>query len=111
MDVQTTHDLPIVCDLTALDAAVRSTHLDAARQLLREGAAEVQDLADGYAFRYTAAQFAQVTEFIANERLCCPFFTFVLEVTPAQGPIWLRVTGGTGVKDFLQCELGQCACS
>ena len=70
----------------------------------------MQELPDGFAFRYAAEQFAQVTQFIANERLCCPFFTFVLEVTPTNGPIWLRITGREGVKDFLQSELGRCMC-
>jgi hypothetical protein len=107
MDSQTTHDLPIACDLTAINADVRSTHLEAAKQLLNAGAREVQELTDGFAFRYAAEQYAQVTQFIANERLCCPFFTFVLEVTPGNGPIWLRITGQAGVKDFLQSELGR----
>jgi len=74
------------------------------------GAQEIQELPNGLAFRYTAEQYAQVTQFIANERLCCPFFTFVLEVTPANGPIWLWITGRDGVKDFLQSELRSCAC-
>ena len=73
MDRQTNHDLPIACDLTAIDAQVRSTHLESAKQLLHEGVQETQELPDGYAFRYTAEQYAQVTQFIANERLCCPF--------------------------------------
>ena len=102
MDSQTTHDLPIACDLTAIDAEVRSMHVESAKQLLHEGAQEVQELPDGFAFRYPAEQYGQVTQFIANERLCCPFFSFVLEVTPANGPIWLRITGREGVKDFLQ---------
>ena len=111
MDTHTTEDLPIACDLTALDADVRSTHMTTAWQLLHEAAQEVQDLPNGFAFRYVAEQYAQLTQFIANERLCCPFFTFVLEVAPAHGPIWLRITGRAGVKDFLQWELGRCACS
>jgi hypothetical protein len=109
MDQQTIHDLPIACDLTAMEAEARSTHVESAKQLLQAGAQEVLELPDGFAFRYPAAQYAQVTQFIANERLCCPFFTFVLEVTPANGPIWLRITGRAGVKDFLQSELGRCA--
>jgi hypothetical protein len=102
MEIPNTDELPIACDLTALDAEVRSAHIEMARQLLNEGAQEVRELPDGGAFRYTAEQYAQVTQFIANERLCCPFFTFVLEVTPRNGPIWLRITGREGVKDFLQ---------
>jgi hypothetical protein len=111
MDMHTPEALPIACDLMALGADVRSTHMESAKQLLHEGAQEVQELHNGFAFRYLAEQYAQVTQFIANERLCCPFFTFVLEVTPAHGPIWLRITGREGVKDFLQAELGRCACS
>src|SRR4051794_38446738 len=91
LDTQTAHDIPIACDLTALEADVRSRHVESARQLLSAGAQEVQELPDGFALRYTAEQYDQVTQFIANERLCCRFFTFVLEVTPAHGPIWLRI--------------------
>ncbi len=105
MDTQTKHDIPIACDLTALDAEVRATHLSTAEHLLRDGAAEVRELPDGYAFRYAAAQYAEIAQFIANERLCCPFFTFTLEVTPAHGPLWLRITADERVKDFLVHEL------
>src|SRR4051812_18643715 len=100
MTTQTNPDLPIACDLMALEPAVRATHMEAATQLLCRAAAEVAELADGYAFRYRADQYEQVAQFIANERRCCPFFTFVLEVTPAQGPLWLRITGNEAVKDF-----------
>jgi hypothetical protein len=102
MDVQTNREIPIACDPTAIDAGHREVHLEAAGHLLRDGAMEVRELPDGYAFRYAAEQYPQVMEFIANERLCCPFFTFVVEVTPSQGPIWLRITGGDGVKAFMQ---------
>ena len=102
MKTQDTNELPIACDLTAIDAATRAAHLESARQLMSAAAAEVRELPDGYLFRYAAEQYAQVAEFIGNERLCCPFFTFALEVTPAQGPIWLGLTGGDGVKDFLR---------
>jgi hypothetical protein len=111
MNMQSNLTIPIACDLTAIKIEVRSTHVESARQLLNRGAQEVQELPDGFAFRYAADQYAQVTQFIANERLCCPFFSFVLEVMPANGPIWLRITGAEGVKDFLQSELGRCGCS
>jgi hypothetical protein len=44
----------------------------------------------------------QIAAFIPSERLCCPFFTFTLEITPARGPIWLQITGNAQVKTFLQ---------
>jgi hypothetical protein len=110
MSAHIDHRIPIACDLTALEPAVRATHMEAATQLLHS-AAEVAELADGYAFRYQADQYDQVIQFIANERRCCPFFTFVLELTPAHGPIWLRITGDHDVKSFIQSEFGQCGCS
>lgn len=97
--------LPIACNLDALDAEARASHLAHAAHLLSEAAQEQQSIPDGYAFRYTADQYSRLVEFMANERLCCPFFHFVLEVSPAQGPIWLRITGGEGVKDFLRMQL------
>jgi hypothetical protein len=110
MNTAVNHDIPIVCNLEALTPAVRATHVEAATHLLRSAAAETIELPDGYAFRYRADQYAQVVQFIANERQCCPFFSFALEVTPAHGPIWLRITGHAGVKDFMQAEFGQCRC-
>lgn len=110
MNRQMNHNVPIACDVTAIDADVRPTHLTAAEQLLRHDAAEVQELSDGYAFRFGAEQYAQVTAFIANERLCCPFFTFTLEVTPTQGPLWLRMSGSEEIKGFLKSALGVRTC-
>ena len=106
MDLREQYEPPIACDLAALEPAVRAAHLHAAERLLRHEAAEVRELPGGYAFRYSAERYAQVAQFIANERLCCPFFSFALEVAPAQGPLWLRITGGEEAKQLLQRALG-----
>jgi hypothetical protein len=68
---------------------------------------EVRELADGFAFRIDEDQLAlvDVSRWVDLERRCCPFFHFAIEVTP-QGPTWLRLTGGTGVKDFLRAQIG-----
>ena len=103
MEPETHNSMPIACDLTAIPAGQRADHMESAERLLAEGAAEVRELPDGYAFRYAAEQFEQVAHFIAAERLCCPFFMFTLEVAPARGPIWLRITGGDpSVKELLR---------
>ena len=44
--------------------------------------------------------------FVAEERQCCPFFTFEMEQARDQGPVWLRVTGSDGVKEFIRAEFG-----
>jgi len=89
---------PLACDLTAIDATQRSAHRELAEHLVSHGAQEICELPDGYAFRFTADEYASVTTFVANERLCCPFFTFVVEVQADHGPLWLRITGREGVK-------------
>jgi hypothetical protein len=93
---------PLACDLTAINAAERPIHAARAERLLSTAFQERQALADGYALRYTADEYAELVAFIANERLCCPFFRFTLEVSPAQGPIWLRITGGEGAKELFR---------
>ena len=42
--------------------------------------------------------------FVANERRCCPFLTFTLELAPDGGPLWLRLTGPAGTRAFLEAE-------
>jgi hypothetical protein len=43
---------------------------------------------------------------LALERLCCPFFAFQLEISKDGAPLWLRITGEEGVKEFMQLEFG-----
>jgi hypothetical protein len=100
----THEEIPIACDLTAIPADEREAHETLAEQLFSEAVPERHELADGFAFRFRADQYPLLVAFIGNERLCCPFFRFVLEVTPGRGPIWLRITGGEGVKEFIQSE-------
>lgn len=63
---------------------------------------------DGYAFRFPSKQstILLASEFIARERLCCPFFTFELVIEPEDGPLWLRLRGAEGVKEFIKAEFG-----
>src|SRR5690242_3726437 len=97
-------DIPLACDLMAIPAQEREAHELLAKQLFFEVVPERHELTDGYAFRFRADQYPLLAEFIASERLCCPFFHFTLEVTPAQGPLWLRLMGGEGVKEFIEAE-------
>jgi len=43
-----------------------------------------------------------VAQLITFERECCPFLRFNLRLEPANGPLWLELTGPEGTKDFLQ---------
>lgn len=109
MTVQETKPIegPFFCSLTALTVAERLHHKDLSQQL-HAGVKETRELSDGYAFRLSGERqnIAMVAEWISLERLCCPFFTFQLEIGSDPNPIWLRITGQEGVKQFMQSEFG-----
>jgi hypothetical protein len=98
---------PFACNMLALKAEGRKRHKVVTEQM-RAAVKEVQDLPDGYALRFPAeeATILLVSEFIARERLCCPFFRFELIAEQEDGPLWLRLRGREGVKDFIKAELG-----
>jgi hypothetical protein len=77
------------------------------RTLLFEAGREVRELPDGYAigFPATSANILAAAEFVTLERLCCPFFKFEIAVGGTEEPLWLRLTGGKDVKEFLKSEL------
>lgn len=99
---------PIVCDLTAIPVSVREQHVITAPKIFR-AAQEVQELPNGYAFRLPnePGMFMALAQFVENERLCCPFYHFGLEIEPNGGPLWLRLTGNEGVKQLLETALGE----
>jgi hypothetical protein len=96
----------LTCDLTAIPASAREEHIVTAPQLFQT-VQEVQELSDGYAFRFLnePGKFMAIATYIENERLCCPFFNFGLEVKPNGGTLWLHLTGGEGVKELLRSGL------
>lgn len=100
-------ELPIACDLTAIPLSERTEHVSVSLHIF-EQAEQVQELPTGYAFRFAnePGLFMQLAQFVGNERRCCQFFAFGIELEPGGGPLWLRLTGGEGVKDFVQATFG-----
>jgi hypothetical protein len=92
-------DIPIACDLTAIPADVRQQHIEEELRVFQSAQA-VQELENGYAFRFAPEMLLPVAQMVENERRCCPFFAFTLELAPGGGPLWLRLTGDEGVKEF-----------
>lgn len=99
------NESPFACDMAALDATQR-LRWDALLRQLSEKKQELQELLDGYALRFPAESqlVRDVAEFITYERLCCPFFDLELVVEREGGPLWLRIKGREGVKDFIRSE-------
>ncbi|MGH9832438.1 MAG: hypothetical protein ACRD9Y_05430 [Blastocatellia bacterium] len=101
-----THQSALFCDMTVFSPEERERHVAAIRQML-SAVREAQEIADGYALRFApdTAVLLKLAEFITGERLCCPFLSFDLRVEAEGGPVWLRLTGPEGVKEFLRMEL------
>jgi hypothetical protein len=98
-------EVPIVCRPNALDKSQRQRQQELLH-LVRASVQATQDLPDGYAFRLSAdpALFQQAAEWVALERRCCPFVEFALEWRTDQ-TVWVRLTGGPGVKEVLRAEI------
>jgi len=99
-------DQPIACNLFGLTEQQRRRQQEL-RKLLFDSGQEVRELPDGYAIGLaaTAANILAAAEFVTLERVCCPFFRFELAVGGEAEPLWLRLTGGKDVKEFLKSEL------
>lgn len=97
----------LACNLDALTPAQREHHTTQS-PLLFASVQEAHALADGYTFRLPNAPdiLARIADFMAHERLCCPFFQFGLTVEPYSKAIWVSLSGPEGVKDLIEAEMG-----
>jgi hypothetical protein len=95
------------CDMKAMTPAQRKRHSEVLSPALKSAKLNTSELSDGYVFQFPSdpKTFATVSEWIGNERLCCPFFEFDIHVGDNSTPIVLRITGPGGVKQFIKAEL------
>ena len=98
---------PFACNMLTLDAEGRRRHKIVMDQM-KAATREVKELSDRYGFRFQAehSTILLISEFIARERLCCPFFTFEIVAEREGGPVWLNLRRREGVKAFIKAELG-----
>jgi hypothetical protein len=69
----------------------------------------VRVLRDGYEFEFPSDSetFRLVAEWAAGEHLCCPFFDIDLRQEREKGAFWMRLSGRSGVKQFIEADLGK----
>jgi hypothetical protein len=93
------------CDRTALTPQQRAEHTVALRSLFGS-VQRIEELSSGYAFTFpaTAHLIADAAKFLSLERLCCPFFSFAVEIPAGVPSIRLSITGPTGIKPVIQGE-------
>lgn len=92
------------CDMTAIPAAERGAHQANTRQVIA-AATTIRESDDGFVFELPAGEYDLVTRFVAKERLCCPFLTFVVTARPTQPQLALTISGPNGAKEFIRTEL------
>ncbi len=69
---------------------------------------EVRELPEGFALRFAddGTLLDRLAEWVRLESVCCPFLRFEVRVERRSGPVWLRLTGPAGSKEFLRTEFG-----
>src|SRR5579872_6114965 len=94
-----------ICNLGAMNQQERERYASLSRKLFN-ASEHRRELDNGYAFRVATEKISlpEIAEWIALERRCCPFFNLLIEAEPHTGPVWLRMTGAEGIKDFIRAE-------
>jgi len=94
------------CNRQALSPELRKRHFDELGPKLGSLKQDVRELPNGYEFQFPAdpATVQLVAEWAAGERACCPFFDIELRLEREGGPLWLRLTGREGVKQFIRAD-------
>lgn len=92
---------PIACDLNAIPAEQRQQHQDLYDSVFSQYT-QVTELDLGYRFHFPVELLPRIAEYITLERLCCPFFTFQVQVLPAAETLTLDLTGSEEIKAFLK---------
>jgi len=88
-------------------AGGKARHAELSKKL-KEARVETKELSNGFAFRLQAetVSLAELAEWVAGERKCCPFFDFEILQARDAGPLWLKLEGYEGVKAFIRDEFG-----
>jgi hypothetical protein len=87
--------------------AQRESHIRTTTELI-QAVQGVQGVENGYELEFPneTRLISKIAEFIANERLCCPFLKFRLNIISTEEPVSLSLTGPAGTQEFLRAELG-----
>ena len=95
----------IACNPRAIDPIQREAHMASAKSIFSASTVrEIKELVNGYAFRLPleTPMLYKAVEFVASERLCCPFFTFTLVIGEQ---FWLELSGTAEVKDYIKANI------
>jgi hypothetical protein len=100
------HESPFACNAFALSPEIRKRHFEELGPALLKLKKSIRELPDGYELELPSDNktYQLLTEWAFQERLCCPFFDIDLRFDREGGPLWLRLTGRPGTKEFIKDE-------
>jgi hypothetical protein len=100
----------LVCDLSLLSRPERDRLMELTAELFGgvQEVYEVNELSDGYEFRYPDASgelIAKLAEWISLDRKCCSFLKHGIFTEPHRDHAWLHLTGPVGAKESLAADI------
>lgn len=95
------------CNMNAMTKEQRKRQSQFLTPALHSQRLAAKEIEDGYEFMFPsdAHTLQLVAEWIGNERLCCPFFTFDVHLLNGSEPMTLHIAGPEGVKEFIRAEI------
>lgn len=95
------------CNMNAMTKEQRKRQAQFLTPALHSQRLAAKEVEDGYEFMFPsdAHTLRLVAEWIGNERLCCPFFTFDVRLRNGSEPMTVRIAGPEGVKEFIRAEI------
>jgi hypothetical protein len=98
-------DDPLACAVGAIPVEERQAHRELTEHLFGRVLMDHEELANGYGFLFPMDSLPEVAAFVRNERKCCPFLRFEIDMVPHAASLRLRLTGPAGTAHFLEGEL------
>jgi hypothetical protein len=95
----------LACEAGAIPLADRPAHFALLDRLFGELSLGRVTSPGGYSYWFDPSALELIATFVKNERKCCPFLNFAIEVGAANAPVWLRLAGPEGTREFLDAEL------
>jgi hypothetical protein len=97
--------IPLACNMDVFSREQREDHIRVTSQLVK-AMQSLREIQNGYEFVFPNESeiITGIAEFIANERLCCPFLEFGLNVKSNEPSISLSLSGPVGTQEFLRVE-------
>lgn len=93
------------CNLKALNPDERTHQTQLSHKLMAARTAIVESQ-KGYEFQFSPANvsLSELTDWVAAESKCCPFFDFHVDLENKGTLLCLRLTGEEGIKQFIRAE-------